>query len=848
MIGRRIGRFHIVSKLGEGGMASVWKAEDSLLGRPVALKILADDLARSPGARRRFLREARVAASLDHPGIAAMYAAGEEDDTIYIAFYYVDGMTLGERISRAPLAWQEASEIVAAAAQALAYAHARGVVHRDITSRNIMLARDGRVFVLDFGLAIAAGITRITSSSTTLGTAAYLSPEAARGEPADARSDIYGLGVVFYEALTGVLPFRAPRPEAVLYSIVHEDPRSPRALRANIPRCVERVVMRALAKRAVDRHPTVENFLADLDSARSEGALGAEAASGANREMVRDAVRAEPGGAGPLPEHMYLLVLPFEDAGTTEADRERREDFGNGLAEAVSASLAGLPGVIVIPPPATIQRARTAGLEGIARQQGANLILCGTVRHAGVQLRISYSLMDPYRGVQLAGGVLDGTKTALFDLENRLVSEVRSALGYDKHDARPGDARRPRDPAAHERYVQALGYLRRYENEASVDGAIALLERLLDTEGDSVLVQAALGRSYLYKYRLTREHMWEMKAAAACERAVVLDPLAPDVLVTLGDVHLAAGRHEDGVRDYRRALELRRDLPEAYLGLAQACEALGCEAEATAACTEAVARWPNDWRCYSRLGLLYYNRGQFAQAVEPWRILVRIAPDNTRGYLHLGAAYYQLDRLEEAIEAYRRSIELQPTASAFTSLGSVLYYLGRHAEAVEALKKGALLRPSDPQVWGHLGSAFRWMPAMEREAAEALDRAIGLMRDRLARNPREAEDWALMGSWLADRGRPVEAREAAEKALALAPHNARFMALVGITYENIGCRDRAVELLRGAVRAGHPGSHLMRDPTLAALRADPVFQSILAEAPALAGGVQAQRHSRGGSR
>jgi serine/threonine-protein kinase len=839
MLGQNVGRFRILARLGEGGMASVWKAEDKLLGRAVALKVLAQDLARSATARRRFLREARIAASLDHPGIAAVLDAGEHGDVIYIALALVDGMTLAERITRAPLSWEEACQIVSAAGSAISYAHAHGVIHRDVSSRNIMIARDGGVFVLDFGLALAAGASRFTSSSAALGTVSYIAPEVASGGEADERSDVYGLGVVFYEALTGTLPFGGERPEVVLFSVVNESPPPPRARRPDLPESVERIALRAMAREPADRFQSADEFVTEL-----RAALGATPADPAAAKFPSYALSVPFGGASShgVSAQRFIVVLPFEDAAPTEQDRARHEALGGGLAGTISAALADLPGLAVIPPP---KSADASDLGALARQVGANLLLRGSVQHSGAQLRITFHLIDPHRGRHLAGGVLDGTRTGLFDLEDRLVSEVRSALGADPRDVRAG-ARRPSDPAANERYVQALGYLRHFENEASVDGAITLLQHLLETDGEDVRVHAALGRACLYKYRLTRERMWEAKAAAACERAVALDPTAPEALVTLGDLHLAVGRPQDAARDYGRALDNRRDLPDASLGLAEAYEAQGLAAEATATCEDAVARWPNDWRGYSRLGLLHYNRGEFGKAVDPWEKLARLAPDNSRAWLHLGALYYQLDRLEDAAEAYRRSIDLHPSASAFTSLGSVLYYLGRNAEAIETLERGARLRPSDPLVWGHLGSACRWTDGMESKSADALDRAIELIRDRLSRHPREAADWALLASWLANRGRYAEAHQALERWLALSPHNARLMALAGTTYEHLGYREQAVCLLRDAVRFGHPPGHLIRDPTLAALRQDPVFATILASSPASAGDDSTKHELRGG--
>jgi len=217
MIGRTIGRYRIVARLGEGGMGSVWRADDALLSRPVALKFLPETLAASPEARQRFLREARAASQLDHPGIATVYDTGEADGRVYIALQLIEGETLAERLKRTgwlPIA--EAVRIARAAAEALAHAHGKGVLHRDVTSGNLMVTAEGRVVVVDFGLALPEGATRLTQSQTVMGTVAYLAPEVAEGKPGDRRSDLYGLGVVLYEMLTGRLPFAGERREAVL--------------------------------------------------------------------------------------------------------------------------------------------------------------------------------------------------------------------------------------------------------------------------------------------------------------------------------------------------------------------------------------------------------------------------------------------------------------------------------------------------------------------------------------------------------------------------------------------------------------------------------------------------------
>ncbi len=267
MIGRAFGRYRVVGRLGDGGFATVWKAEDTLLSRPVALKVLAESATASPPARRRFLHEARAAAALSHPGIAAVHDSGEQDGRLYIVFDYVDGETLADRLRSGPLPPTEAARIGIAAAEALGHAHSRGVIHRDVSSANLALSGDGRVVVLDFGLALAGNLSRITRSGTTLGTIDYVAPEVARGDDAGPASDVFGLGVVLYEALTGRLPFSRDRVEGTLHAIVHEEPGPPRALRPEIPVALEAAVMRALAKSPAHRYSTGDAFAAALRAA-----------------------------------------------------------------------------------------------------------------------------------------------------------------------------------------------------------------------------------------------------------------------------------------------------------------------------------------------------------------------------------------------------------------------------------------------------------------------------------------------------------------------------------------------------------------------------------------------------
>jgi tRNA A-37 threonylcarbamoyl transferase component Bud32 len=297
-------RYEVGRLLGAGGMAEVYEGRDRLLARRVAIKVPLSQHARDPDFAHRFRREAQAAASLSHPGVVAVYDTGSENGTHFIVMEYVDGRTLKDVIrAEAPLYPDRAAEISADVCSALAAAHARGMVHRDVKPANIMLMPDGRVKLMDLGIArVAAGET-LTQTAAMLGTAQYLSPEQAQGQEVDYRSDLYSLGCCLYEMLTGTVPFRGATPVAIAYRHVREDPAPPRLLNPDIPPSLEAVCLKAMAKRPEDRYQTAAEFRADLERVRTgqrvaAGPAGGGAATAAMATTMLPPLAGHPGGAG----------------------------------------------------------------------------------------------------------------------------------------------------------------------------------------------------------------------------------------------------------------------------------------------------------------------------------------------------------------------------------------------------------------------------------------------------------------------------------------------------------------------------------------------------------------------
>ena len=792
-------------------MGVVYKALDLRLDRLVALKVLRPELMDSPEERRRFLREAKRIASVSHPNINVVYEVGEEAGQVYIAFEYLDGRTVHGLLRGGALPVREALRIAEATAQALRCVHEHGMLHRDVTARNIMVGPGDHVTLLDFGLALAAGDTHYTHRGTFIGTPAYMPPEVIAGKPADERSDLYALGVVLYEMLTGSLPFAADNSESLFFAIRHTDAEDPSRRRPGLPRELDALVLKALYKIPGLRYATARDLVAEIRRARGEPV----------------AVH----GPGPkVSGAPHVVVLPFRIERLDGPADASAEAFALGLAETVSVRIGRVPGIVVIPPSAVPAPLLGAGAAArLAGELGANLVLRGTVQRAGDLLRITWTLCAPGTGEQFAGGDVSGPLRGIFQLENRVAAQVARALRLAEaatHETGPLVS--TVGAAAHERYLQALGYLQRYENEASVNEALAILGELSEGGKEGAPAQAALARANLYKCKLSFDSRWADRAAAACDRALALDPDLPEALITRGEVYVTLGRHDDAARDLERALERRPDHPDALLGLATALEAAGRFDEAERTYQRAIAARPQYWGGHSRLGALYFKAGRFEQAVASFRRVIELNPDNSRGHYNLGAACFRLGRYDEAVAAYEESLRILPDASALTGLGTVLFYKGDHAGAVAMFGKAVDLRPQDPLVWGNLGEGRRWLPGQEEPAMEALDRAIALQRERLRVNPRDDEAHARLARWLAMRGVAAEAVREIEEALRTSPDSASCVSRAVIVYHLVGDRAAALRCLERALAAGCEPAEFLGEPELAGLRQDAEFQGIVA--------------------
>lgn len=407
------GKYKIIDEVGHGGMGIVYKAEDIKLKRMVALKFLPPHLVNAPDLKERFLIEAQAAAALSHPNICVIYEVGESADHPYIAMEFVEGETLKDKLRKGALAAREALTIVSQVAAGLGEANGKGIIHRDIKSANIMVTARGQAKVMDFGLAKLQGGSSLTKSQTTLGTVAYMSPEQARGGEMDARTDIWSLGVVLYEALAGKMPFRGDHDQAVIYSILRHEPEPLKKVRADIPSGLDEIVAQALAKKPGDRYRAMEELREDLDAvaeglkplrARPRPAarkiLGIKAAYvyavvpvllvlllGLNVGGLRSRLL----GRGPA-SAIRLAVLPFENL----SGDPQQDYFGDGMTQEMIAQLGRLhPETLSVIARVSVMRYKKTNtpIDQIGRELNVEYVLEGSAQLEGTRVRIAAELI-----------------------------------------------------------------------------------------------------------------------------------------------------------------------------------------------------------------------------------------------------------------------------------------------------------------------------------------------------------------------------------------------------------------------------------------------------------------------
>ncbi len=847
------GRFLIRGRLGAGGMGEVYRADDLRLKRAVALKRMSPHLRADRLYRERFFKEAERASGLTGDHVAAVYDVLEDNGEIFLVMEYVEGETLRERLHR-PLPLEEFLHIARQCADALVVAHARGIVHCDLKPENIMLTATQQVKVLDFG--VAKHIPRTDDSSTLEelvgGTPAYMSPEVLLDNLSDGRADIFSLGVVFYEALTGQHPFRARSFVATSQRILHDSPPPVSSLNPKVPPAIETIVSRMLAKDPEQRIASASQLSADLRNLTSPELLTPPPALRQSRRwrysiptvaifalvivllagaVIRRRQIEHWLNAREIPKQKYLAVLPFN---SSAGDANTRA-FSAGLTESLAVRLKqlqlGYPLQVV--PPSEILAEGVNTVEQAHKSFGANLVLEGSVRESGTMVRVNYSLIDAETRNQLQADTITTQASDPFTLEDRVVDGVLNTLGPElQNQNRPTVVNHgTTEPAAYDFYLRGRGYLQEYHDPERVDSAIAVFNHALERDPNYALAYAGLGQAYWHKYEETHNQNWVAKASQGCKRAVELGRELANGHTCIGTVYNGTGRYEQAAEEFQRAAQLDPDSDDALRGLGLAYQSLVKLPEAEANYQRAISLHPNYWAGYNWLGSFYYRQARYEDAAKMFSHVVALAPDSERGYSNLGGVYLNLGRYAEAIPLFQRSVAIRPTADAYSNLATAYFFQQRFDEAAHTYEQAVKLNAEDYEMWGNLGDAYNWSSKQQSQAPQSYRKAISLANAALRVNPRDAAvlcDLALYHAMLREQDAAISS---IRRALALAPGNSDFLFKAAEIYNQFGMTERALAALQDSIKQGYSKFFTRDHPIFGNLKTDPRFHKLVDNGP-----------------
>jgi TolB-like protein/predicted Ser/Thr protein kinase len=816
VIGTQVLHYEILEKLGEGGMGVVYKAQDTKLDRIVALKFLPPHLTGTEAEQGRFLQEARAASALNHPNVCGIHAIGEHDGRTFIDMEFVEGSTIRERVRRGGLQNADAIRYAIQISEALQEAHAKGIVHRDIKSDNIMINARDQIKVMDFGLAKLKGSLKLTRTSSTVGTLGYMAPEQIQGGEVDARSDIFSFGVLFFEMLTGRLPFRGEHEAAMMYSILNEEPD---ALTRHIPDISPEIVHicgRALEKNPADRYQSMNDMLIDLrrtkrestrvsrehlavpataeraDSSRA-GSYAPPAApvapvvrpsrkwmlySGAGLFLAIVVVAAiyflkrEQPADGAGPGKKMMAVLPFENMGTPE-----QEYFADGITEEITSRLSGLSGLGVIARTSAMQYKKTTKtLRDIGNELGVEYVLQGTIRWSSPadgtsRVRINPALVRVSDATQVWSQPYDAVMSDVFKLQSDIASEVATALGITLlQPERQSLEAKPTDNAdAYDFYLRGSDYFRRTYQEQDFRIAIEMFEKAVSLDPAFALAYARLSETHSAMYWFFYDHSANRLAMAktAADEALRLDPNSPDAHIS------TAFYYYWGFLDYENALK--------EFSLVERLR-------------------PNDSRVALGIGSVQRRQGKFALAASNMDRAARLDPRSSEVIYNTAQTYTLLRDYEQGRKLIERSIFLTPDVPGRYAYQATIHLLenGDTAGAARVLRKAELIAGSakDPECLATsvLLDLYRgdFQGARNRVVSSSL-RDVGSQFQFVTREELLGQICRLMGRQAESRAYFDSSRIVVEERLRHDPEDSRYHSALGVALAGLGKKDEAIK-------------------------------------------------------
>jgi non-specific serine/threonine protein kinase len=665
-------RTYIIEKIGAGGMGDVYLADDTELNRKVALKFLPPHLCQDEDCRARFKREAQAAAGLDHPNIAGIYEVGEYNGRPFYSMQVVEGKSLREVITGKDLSIEQILEIAIQVCGGLQAAHDKGIIHRDVKPSNILIDGQGRVRIIDFGLAAVVGSEQLTKAGSTLGTISYMSPEQIEGKDIDRRSDLFSLGIVLYEMIVCRAPFKGDSEAATLNSILNDDPQPLARYRSDIPDSLQSIVDKALDKDVDTRYQTATGIIGDLRKIKKIHESGSSATQ-------------------PQPS---IAVLPFTNM---SADKEQ-EYFCDGMAEDIINDLTHVEGLRVAARTSAFSfKGKQEDIRDIGRKLNVETLLEGSVRKAGNRLRITAQLLNVADGYHIWSERYDRELEDVFSIQDEIARNIVQALKVklSKKEKQALEKVATNDIQAYDYYLRGRRFFYRLDR-MGVEFAIEMFSRAIEKDPDYALAYAGKAdcHSFLYMYLDSRQVNVEQSLAAS-QKALELDS-------ELAEAHAARGlavslnkQYNKAEKEFKTAIRLNPKLFETYYFYARACFVQGKLEKASQLFEQASLVNPEDYQSPILLAGIYRGLNMEAEAETAFRRGLEIAerhlelnPDDARAYCLGADALLVLGEKEKSLEWTSKALSISPDEVGILYNTACLFSnMGKTEEAIDYLEK-----------------------------------------------------------------------------------------------------------------------------------------------------------------
>lgn len=864
IINTDINHYSILSKIGDGGMGVIYKAKDNKLNRIVALKFLPPFLTNDHQAIKRFRREAITASNIDHPNVGTIYSVEKTYlDQPFIVMAYYQGETLQDKLDKGNLSIELSLNMIHQVISGLEAAHQKNIVHRDIKPANIIIMQDGLVKILDFGLAKVCDDS-LTRSGMKMGTLAYMSPEQIKGDELDSRSDIWSLGVLFYELLSGRRPFTGLSDQSLMYSVLNDEVNFS-VIEASFS--VKKAIRKCLRRQISKRYQSTRELLVDLnyEFTNKQSISQSKFSKILEQFLLTSKKKYLITGVSIVLIITVLTIyfsssfiqsltsnsnltrtpiliqnketnykLPLTKSIAIYASQERLSNFQLGLVNNISEvflSIAHDSNNIWIIPYSKIRKYQAFDYKLARKTFGVNLIVNLDLSYLNNKHLIQLDLIDATTLIPLKTVLVAQVSENMASLQesiNTAILDILSLSG-ETNLRKKMFTKGTTDPDSFESYARALGLLQRPDQKNNVEQAMVLLQMALDKEPDFLAAKSKLADIYWLMYLEHKDIEYAKKSEKLYEILILKQQDDISSYLSLGKLHSTLKRYGTALASYKLALKFNNNSAEIFEGMARIYEKTEKLELAEEFYLKSIYAEPGRWDGFNDLGAFYLRQGRYSDSVKQFSQVVVLTPGNAWGFSNLGSAYWYLGQLDKAIENFELSLSLRENYKLYKNLATLYFYETNYQKAVELYTKASIMNANDHELFASLAGAYHHSGEPRDLVILTFKKAIVLALKKRKVLPNDIEINLSLASYYAWIGLEKLSKQYLKTIQDVSSLTVQHYSQIAVIYELLGNSKLAIDWFDKALKKGYPKDLLMKSPDIDALKENESFKQLISK-------------------